>query len=466
LSRIGLAVIKISAVVLVIAAGLTASCSTSANEHLDVSSIPLISPTATQIQAAQELPGVALFHSPLPQSTIFTRTPSQPDVVDPVPVDTGGPPFSSPSAPESESVGGELFRAGEFYVAVLRGDYFQMGSQYGKFFKSQMAALYPSVVDDYLIEAHKLSMQDIYNWVNPRYELYPQNLKEFIRGMEAASGIQRQKLIILSQLTDLARITPGGARNAGCSGIAVWGDYTGGGPLVFGRNFDWSGHYAYYNPYITLTVFQPNDGSLPFASVAWAGELLVQTAINNDGLYMESNDGEISGGAEFLSNVIHPSIRAFGWMTGSQDLSQMDTAIQESNTARAMSISVADKTGAHVYECTPKKTVLRSPDQDGLLVVTNHFVEPAWTNLLQPKDQGLTETRHRNLLALAEKYKGSFDEKVMQQVLDTSIQNGGATKNPDTVYQVIAIPEQLRIWIKAQGYADWTEIDLKPLFRY
>ncbi len=463
MSRIRLAIIKASAVVLVIFAGLTASCSLSSVEPPAISSIPLISPLATQIPVAQAPPEATLFPGHQPQSTVMPG-PSVPSTGETtVLVDTSVTFSPGPSATGSKTVEGELYRAGEFYVAVLHGNYYQMGSQYGEFFKHQLAVLYPAVVDDYLIKAHKLSMQDIYNWVNPRYDLYPQDLKEFIRGMEAASGLERQKLIILSQLTDLARITPGSAGNAGCSGIAVWGDYTGDGPLVYGRNFDWSGHYAYFDSYIAVTVFHPDDGSLPFANVAWAGELLVQTAINSAGLFLESNDGEISGGAEFLSDVIHPSIRAFSWMTGSQDLSRMDSAIQEANMARAMSISVADKNGAHVYECTPKKTVLRNPDKDGLLVVTNHFVGPSWTNLLQPKDQGQTETRRKNLLALAEKYKGSFDVKVMQQVLDTSIGQGGATKNPETVYQVIAIPEQFRIWIKAQGYSNWTEIDLKLL---
>ena len=34
----------------------------------------------------------------------------------------------------------------------------------------------------------------------------------------------------------------------------------------------------------------------------------------------------------------------------------------------------------------------------------------------------------------------------------------------DTSYQVVAVPEDLTIWVKVSGVQDWTEVDLKPLF--
>jgi len=52
----------------------------------------------------------------------------------------------------------------------------------------------------------------------------------------------------------------------------------------------------------------------------------------------------------------------------------------------------------------------------------------------------------------------------MMKVLDVPIPDGGAT-HKGTIYQVIAVPEQLEIWLKVPGLQEWTEIPLKTLFR-
>jgi hypothetical protein len=343
----------------------------------------------------------------------------------------------------------------------LHGSYYQMGRQYGAFLSLKLAQLYPAMVEDYLIKLHGLTMQDIRNWVDPRYSLFPEKIKQFLQGTADASGLEMEKLIVLANFTDLARILPG---STGCSGIAAWGPYTDGGPLVFGRNFDWSGHYKNFDRFLTVTVFNPDDGSIPFASVAWAGELLVQTALNRAGIFLESNDGEISGGPVFLKNVIHPSIRSFSWMTDYGSLEQLDQALKAGQVGRAMIFNVADKSLARTYECTPSAIKLRKPEKEGLMVVTNHFLEPSWSGILPAGDAGYTETRYRNLETLAEKNKGKITPQVMMQILDTPLEKGGAT-HEQTVFQVIAVPEQLKIWLKAPGYSEWIEIDMESLWQ-
>jgi hypothetical protein len=51
----------------------------------------------------------------------------------------------------------------------------------------------------------------------------------------------------------------------------------------------------------------------------------------------------------------------------------------------------------------------------------------------------------------------------MRAILEVSIPDGGAT-HKGTILQVVAVPEQLKIWLKVPGLQDWTEIQLKPLF--
>jgi len=60
------------------------------------------------------------------------------------------------------------------------------------------------------------------------FNLYPERFKDIIYGMAETSGLSIEKHIVLNGLELYGSI-------AGCSGIAAWGDYTKGGPLVFGR---------------------------------------------------------------------------------------------------------------------------------------------------------------------------------------------------------------------------------------
>jgi len=60
----------------------------------------------------------------------------------------------------------------------------------------------------------------------------------------------------------------------------------------------------------------------------------------------------------------------------------------------------------------------------------------------------------------------------MKEILDTTMKDGGATwplkgSEPaaayQTVYQVIAVPEYLQIWVKVPGFQDWTKVELKKI---
>lgn len=47
--------------------------------------------------------------------------------------------------------------------------------------------------------------------------------------------------------------------------------------------------------------------------------------------------------------------------------------------------------------------------------------------------------------------------------MDIEVKNGGAVHR-GTVYQVIAKPNELTLWIRALGYSDWQQVNLKNLF--
>jgi hypothetical protein len=99
------------------------------------------------------------------------------------------------------------------------------------------------------------------------------------------------------------------------------------------------------------------------------------------------------------------------------------------------------------------------------MVATNHFTDPSWKfPKVDDKTDASTFVRRDNLLALAEKNKAQFDVQKMMQVLDTRVPNGGATV-PGSAYQIIAVPKDLTLWIKAQNHFGWQKANISKLLK-
>jgi hypothetical protein len=53
----------------------------------------------------------------------------------------------------------------------------------------------------------------------------------------------------------------------------------------------------------------------------------------------------------------------------------------------------------------------------------------------------------------------------MMEVMSIPLENGGAFRAPNvTSYQIVAVPKDLKVWIRVPEVQEWTEVDLKPLF--
>jgi len=98
-------------------------------------------------------------------------------------------------------------------------------------------------------------------------------------------------------------------------------------------------------------------------------------------------------------------------------------------------------------------------------------MEPSWGTYNPLNDSDPILTRRNNLVKLAKKYKWRIDIKIMQNILDTSIKQGGTTsysiKNDNlyTGFQIIITNKNSTLWVKIPDFQNWTSIDLNVLFR-
>ena len=186
--------------------------------------------------------------------------------------------------------------------------------------------------------------------------------------------------------------------------------------------------------------------------------------MNREGVFLELNSGNSMG---YYPDRLSIIVTLFSFLQDFATMEELGRAFKSTRVNLSSIINVADGNVAYSYECSPDDVKQRPPDRDGLLASTNHFIDPSW-GIPPPDDEknAWTVTRRNNMLALGEKNKGQFDAEKMKEVLDTTIGKDGGFTLPDmTIYQIIAVPAELKLWVKVPEQFDWQEVDLNKLFK-
>jgi hypothetical protein len=363
-------------------------------------------------------------------------------------------------------------------VVRLNGSFLQMGRQYGGLLGAQMQEFYTAGVDGFLIGEKGWTYTYILQLAEWYYSLQPQHSRDFISGMAATSGMTLDQQKITAALQNLVYFS------LGCSSLVAWSDYTGGGPLVIGRNFDTPvGPFRSYAKYLNVVVYNPVGGGNSLAEVNYVGCVGLHTGMNKYGIYMDYHNGRMSDSFIFYDRTLGEYLM-FSYLLNYSSLDRIDQEFNSTLPEVGAIITAADKTKGYVYEWAtwaakrrvvdPERVVSPPPIADGLLVSTNHFVDPTWVGIL-PVYPGATSwytiDRRVNLLTLGGKYKGSLGVSWLKYIFDSTFWDSydpGPTF-PDTSIgvtniQVIAVPANLELWVKARGYSNWLGINLKPLF--
>lgn len=364
--------------------------------------------------------------------------------------------------------GGRLYAAGKIFVAQLNGGYKEMGRQYGGLMTKQMKQFYDEAVDGFFSSHPQLPRGQVEEALESSYTIYPARIRQIFEGMKETSGLTIDQLVVM----DNALVLPIMAGEmAGCSMAAVWKDYTGDGPLVYARSFDYAPSFQGYNDTLTVVVYNPDDGSRSVAALVNAGQVGTTSALNEEMLVLAMNVGTISGGQDMLTDIMPTLLSNLTFMF---DASNLHTLVAELKTVRpvfAVNLNVADEDEACSMEETTTQYRQRNGSPGGLLVSTNHFLEPTW-NLPAPVTQGPmahelwqnTITRYDNLVSQCEKDKGKLDAEAMMKIFDLPIDKGGPVQPDTTIYEFVTVPEELQLWVKAYGYQDWVLVDLAALF--
>ena len=372
----------------------------------------------------------------------------------------------------AEFEGGKLYYAGKFRVVELSGSYRQMGRQYGGLLAKEIHGMYEIVTSQYTQHGIVNPQASLTDFSARLFALYPRRFKEMAYGMAETAKIEIGKIAVLNEFFDYILLTSSNSTLSGrCAAISVWGEYTGGAPLVMGRNFDFPSFFKEFDPYITVVVYNPADAVYPAAVITYPGQIGSIQAFNNKGIVLENNDGSSSGDPNrYFGERIPNGISDLEIVLNHGAVSEVETAIATRRLQYPLLFQVADSEQAYVYEISTDNVIKRTSGVGGLLISVNHFLSPQWSGAIKgkldlPDRIADSEERQRNLTVLAEAHKGSITSKIMMQILDIPVQQGGATPEDRSIYQYVFMPHQQILWLKARGYSDWTEINLQKRFQ-
>ena len=352
--------------------------------------------------------------------------------------------------------GGRSVKFGKFTVLDLHGTWREMGRQYGELAGESLRAMYAGAIERRLMRECGKSREELETAAGDFYANYPYKLKEVLAGMAETSGLDFGAILLLNAVEALVAGDLWSQNH--CSGIAVWGEYSS-GALIYGRNYDYFDWFRDFGEHLAVAIYHPADGSLAAAAIGYAGEIYMTTGINERGIFLELNNGEPSGGALEYHNRVPAVAELFMFLLDSPDLDQLESFFHSTRSNFAYVVGAADDQTSRCFEWpvfdVKRRLSVRRP---GLMVATNHFTEPSW-GLPKPDDKkfSATRTRRQNLLNLAEHFKGSIDMSRMKKILDTRIEDLGATTG-NTVYQVIAEPGSMILSLKVPDMIEWTDI--------
>ena len=361
---------------------------------------------------------------------------------------------------------GRKFYCGGIPVVEVQGSWFQMGRQYGALLRGELEKIhaFAKQAPDGMARVGQLGRGSISGL--KRYD-------ELFRGMAETSGFSLEQLRIISSVeviyldcitSDLRQTFNGGC----CSSLAVWGDYTRTGEVLFGRNFDWLPEFESILDTLALCVFHPSDGANSVAFLNWAGCPYMTTGMNERGLFLELNSGAFAD-ADIVAERIHNVWLLWEFLLNSDDAAALRRAFATCRASAAYIIGTADADKAEGFEWHTGGEYLSAQQEDGLMAAANHFTAPEWQNSPGAALCGESSSfrRRENLLTLAKKYHDA-NEKIgpeeMMAVFEKTTADGGA-KVCGTLFQVIAVPAEQKWYVKTKNMDDWAEIPLMNILK-
>jgi len=332
----------------------------------------------------------------------------------------------------------------------------QMGEDFGKLAWDQLNEIDQFI--SYTMGGDPDKIESIENLSKEIYRHYPYRFKEFFKGMESGSGIPLDRLLIINAVEYSEPLFQ-------CSAAATWDQYTKDGSLIIGRNYDAVSYGPLFQD-VAVTVYHPSDGSIPSATVGYAGEIYAVNGFNAKGLFLELNNGTFSGSSEIDFSQNMATTKLLEILFDAENMDDIDAFFATTSCNLSFIIGVANAEEARSYEwCGAKAFRADTLSPYGKMIMTNHFVNPEWNCCGGNPDEFFSSGQRRCYLdSVTTALKGQIDIAKMCEIMEHPLGEGGVKQLDNTLYQIVYQPSTMTLLIQVKDLCSWTEIDLKKYF--
>lgn len=349
---------------------------------------------------------------------------------------------------------GVLYEDQGLKIFSLYGTWEEMGRQWGALGLESMKNV-KAFVDGMLDSDEKRS--GYMSIADSVYLYYPDNLKAFFEAAAVSSGLDVDELKYLNAVE-------WGDASFQCSALACWDNYTA-GDLVYGRNYD-AFSYRPLCDEVVMMVYHP-DGGQSFATVGYASEIYCVNGFNQSGLFIELNNGTPSTGAHLDFSFSICTTELFRLIAEARSFEDVDAFFETTPSTSGFLIGVADARSARSYEWYSDE-YYRTDGQtpDGLMYITNHFVDPDW-DFESPTDESswMSLTRRNNIEQFTAAHQDGISVEEMKEFLRKPIAEGGVKYPEADMYQIVALPGRQKFYLNVpESEVNWAEINLERYF--
>jgi len=269
----------------------------------------------------------------------------------------------------------------------------------------------------------------------------------------AKQGFDRDNLIAANTMFDAVKLIA-------CSSVIVEKDRSATGVPLFGRNLDYP-TAGYLQDYSMVIVYHP-EGKHAFASVGFPGLIGCLSGINDAGLslcileVLDANDGS----PKFDRKGTPYAMNYRRILEECTTIEEAEKLLRTMKRTTRNNLAVCDKTGAAVFEITPKSVVVRHGD-NGCCLCTNHFctkeLAPA-----QVENRVFTCDRFRILKEQSEQLPkiGATDVWHMLHAV-----NGGSMTLQTMIFEPTKLHLYLAIGAAPSSAREPKALDLRPLLQ-
>ncbi len=360
-----------------------------------------------------------------------------------------------------------LEERGHIHVLRLAGTPYEMGLQSGELMTDALADGVDFLYSDPLFSAFVPLARSQGFLDDAQNQSYPYVLDE-CRGMAEAArraGVDWTEDECLGLAWGDVLLEHLESMMGACSQIVVSGPGTVADTHLHIRSLDW-GDISYLFQHPTVIVRRP-EGKIPYVTIGFPGMVAPYSGINDAGLSVASNENVA---IDDIDRVGSSHVQMVGYILQNfRSLEEAEAFIRAQDHCTAESLMVSDAVAgkAAVFEMSANHLAVRYLSDDGVVYMTNHFVEESMDGLhieYAPEDSSPARFARMRELVEPDGVDSVFGELgpevAIEKILrDTTnpvtgvthplelFDGGGSIANNAAVYMMVFAPRERMFWV-------------------